>query len=1386
MYTIELMYSCTYVLLSQTAVITRVRTARRSAGIGMLLDDTSFYLEAIDALLLEMCCARVQRAYREFLHTFRAFGPLIFSLASQQPSPCGTLRFPAGRAASLAPFLCVSDKSDPKLLAYFMKWHWQLAAGGASSAEARHRPEVLISVMGSAQDFKLTAELNTLFERGLVGAATEARAVFFAGGTNAGVIALIGSVLEEAGVQAPLVGVAPLPALRQRHLLSKHNVAIDPYSRPVDYDHEELPAPTDTKIAPPSALNPNTTHFLCVHDGRPLDEAEPLDEAGKAKGKFPYGVELGLRAKVELEYAKLMRIPSVQLLVQGGPGSLFGCLQSMKAGIPVLAIVDSGGACQAIHEFCSEEKHSDGTKPDENKPHEYTPCRKIRNPTLLKAFGKENLVAQLNEIADLLVKNDSLLQFYKMKSDGSSGGGNEVLHSLLGTIVGAKLAEAEKLQGKDRAAHLASVLALAVRWDAPEVAPPIIHALGGGGLAARTNAVLIALQQALELQRNDFVYMLLDLSGLDAMNVDLFRLYTLPEDVNIISHHAGLQAGLSEARKVRLQERSFTQQATALVGFGGPRRSNQQLPEASEQKAAVARADDYKDKNMQYTLAVRRFFDEITPQLARVLLPKREKDNVLWAREQDGGAHQSVEASEDVSAVDTHEPDIHEPAATIQRKPTAKRSQFEEEALKKEKLRAARHGLAIDNVFCWAILVGNHELAKILWRRSGRPLQMALFGAQINEYIAANVYVDKQSFIDRAAEMQGWAMGAMDAAPDQAIAHRLLAHVVHVQNPRAKSTGGRTVLDLALLLEQKDFLAQRHSISLMKKLWLGWSVEDGPLFELRKDRAHVTQLIFLLFLPIPWLNPHLQKLKDAANDAEISVEGMMRSVARVTKYAAEQQAVISKRHASTILTTENTHRFEARAMMTATTAAVHRRRDVTMLERVCRFYLTPKVKYTGRMCTHTAMLALYFAVLTCSEARIVRAGAPVPQLTPLEYVWFSCVCANTLDFMYCTVVRARLGIRATGTSLAHVYSRIRGVCFVLACITRLSARWITLEFLLDAQGNFAPIGNGALVDAACDLYLWYTRIVSFAVVWVALAYLEFFSEHRGVGQLVIMFDKMVLNMGPWLILFLVFILGFMIAFVGFDAAGLMRNEAAQPFAWGVGNASIATTLADTIGAIDEEPFTASMMVPMWAAFGEFEGDHYDFYGSAFMWLYCLISQVILVNLLVAVYADQYNKISATAESENAWMRYASIFDYRAVKTAVPPPFNAPWTLYHLVLELASRISGARINAMRISRRLSAQVLPDPTSDDADGDATTAARDAYPVDESAEAKKARQRYVERAERAEQEEKAVLNAIEEVREKQNALENTVAGIESRMKQKVDEAVIEMKEAIRASKS
>ena len=86
-------------------------------------------------------------------------------------------------------------------------------------------------------------------------------------------------------------------------------------------------------------LNPYHTHFLFVDNGR--------------KGSAAWGSEIEFRSALETTVSRTKNIPIVQLVVQGGPGTLATIESTALAGKPIVVLVDSGGAATALHKYCT-------------------------------------------------------------------------------------------------------------------------------------------------------------------------------------------------------------------------------------------------------------------------------------------------------------------------------------------------------------------------------------------------------------------------------------------------------------------------------------------------------------------------------------------------------------------------------------------------------------------------------------------------------------------------------------------------------------------------------------------------------------------------------------------------------------------------------------------------------------------------------------------------------------------------------------------------------------------------------------------------------------------------------------------------------------------------
>ena len=90
---------------------------------------------------------------------------------------------------------------------------------------------------------------------------------------------------------------------------------------------------------------------------------------------------------------------------------------------------------------------------------------------------------------------------------------------------------------------------------------------------------------------------------------------------------------------------------------------------------------------------------------------------------------------------------------------------------------------------------------------------------------------------------------------------------------------------------------------------------------------------------------------------------------------------------------------------------------------------------------------------------------------------------------------------------------------------------------------------------------------------------------------------------------------------------------------------------------------------MWAVLGVLDVTAYNALTASMagwlMWTYVLIGSIVLVNLLVAMFADTYNRVKEASEQEYTYMRYKRIFEYRHILLTLPPPFSTPIALFEI-------------------------------------------------------------------------------------------------------------------------
>ncbi|CAL1535901.1 unnamed protein product [Lymnaea stagnalis] len=222
-------------------------------------------------------------------------------------------------------------------------------------------PRLLISVTGGAKKFKLKPRLSSFLKQGLVGSAVKTGAWIITGGTKSGVMEFVGEAVKDHMLihsnstdnKCVVLGIASWGVVGNKKALNGNRVQKNGFW-PAIYDNEEL----QEKRA---HLDPNHTHFLLVDDGTEGKFGVEI-EFRSVLEKFISGIESdekpkeksseineGQRSSCEMEIVrKVIQIPVVLVVVEGGLGTMETVQQSLEKKTPVVIVKGSGRAADFL------------------------------------------------------------------------------------------------------------------------------------------------------------------------------------------------------------------------------------------------------------------------------------------------------------------------------------------------------------------------------------------------------------------------------------------------------------------------------------------------------------------------------------------------------------------------------------------------------------------------------------------------------------------------------------------------------------------------------------------------------------------------------------------------------------------------------------------------------------------------------------------------------------------------------------------------------------------------------------------------------------------------------------------------------------------------------
>ncbi|HYO20917.1 MAG TPA: DUF4231 domain-containing protein [Flavisolibacter sp.] len=179
------------------------------------------------------------------------------------------------------------------------------------------QPQAVVLSIGGAGDLdnKLLPRLTQLYGRGIAKAAVDAKALVIDGGTQAGVMSLMGEAVAAHGHRTILLGVAPRTK--------------------VSYPGSELASATP--------LEPNHSHFVLAPGDEWGSETAVLFSLVGSLAGTDRSLENSSIAK-----SALSKVPAVAILAGGGEISRIEVLRVVRQNLPLIVVEGSGGLAGEI------------------------------------------------------------------------------------------------------------------------------------------------------------------------------------------------------------------------------------------------------------------------------------------------------------------------------------------------------------------------------------------------------------------------------------------------------------------------------------------------------------------------------------------------------------------------------------------------------------------------------------------------------------------------------------------------------------------------------------------------------------------------------------------------------------------------------------------------------------------------------------------------------------------------------------------------------------------------------------------------------------------------------------------------------------------------------
>jgi len=556
------------------------------------------------------------------------------------------------------------------------------------------------------------------------------------------------------------------------------------------------------------------------------------------------------------------------------------------------------------------------------------------------------------------------------------------------------------------------------------------------------------------------------------------------------------------------------------------------------------------------------------------------------------------------------------------------------------------------DIFFWSVITGNKDLSWILWQKCDEePMRLALLAAGICRQLSKVVSWARGTLQGMAQTYEEWAVGMLESAINADEAYAVLS-------AEQLDWGQSSILDLAMHLKMKTFMHHHYCMELASLWWQTPKVKHQSMFSTdgsravpQKERAvqkHVRMLTLSLF---GFLSPGMCK-------------GFVES--ELQDHSLTQHSISELRGLYWHLLQRGDVSF-ARAIREKLVHKIRVEKSATVFQRWTKWmrgyatdlhelHTTPAIKFWLRFVLHV-LLVLMFCIVQTSRAQ--KMYEEVEDYEEEENVTSS-------------RLRRLKGSDAITVSTSGIsgLERVTNLPSEVNSSDKILLAWV---FGLAADNLNTMIANGemAITRVLVPIYLWFMFAFLIAARMLGSNFVE---EATGAARSLLLTVEVCLAMYPIFLfsVLLVHYIGLINNKVGVLLVTMERMlidlvSFSQIFVLVL--LAFSVSLAVVGVHTNRNPFEAAML-PAWSVYMDFGlpqvsyADHIVL--LVLIWLTTMISAVVMLNLLVAMFADTYTQVQAQSKQIFHYLKYKRIAMYREAVHPVPPPFNLPILLIHWI------------------------------------------------------------------------------------------------------------------------